>query len=374
MNKKQIENRIKLEASKVVVPDLKSQILANVENRQVHIKEPKKRFNFAVRFSYLTTFVILIFMLVIIINSNENNVGSNNKEEGQLIEVTNVKAAYAKQAAILASFVNSSDIYDDVETMSYTTVAQQEEDYSTIANQINAYFSVVSKLLAEEDAVYELYSLNSGEYQYKLSVVNTILDDSCKTIIYYNETAKSNHDKDDLDEVSTTLSGIIEQDNNSFTFFGIKEVSSEECEIDLTIKINDNCFIEVEQEIEGDEKSLEYKFYYGDPRLNYEAKKSVYIDIEEEKDTGKKQVNVKIDNKYDIYFKYDKHSDRNHVDVDYHDREENKSYNGIKIEEDEDQKDYYRYDFNDGKDHYSFEKPHGNKGHDKDDRDGKDKR
>ena len=35
MNKKQIEERIKLEASKIKVPDLKQQILAQVPNRKV---------------------------------------------------------------------------------------------------------------------------------------------------------------------------------------------------------------------------------------------------------------------------------------------------------------------------------------------------
>ena len=60
MNKKQIESRIKIEASKIEVPDLKQQILAQVPNRKVVEKEEKKGFNFGIRFSYVLTLCLVV--------------------------------------------------------------------------------------------------------------------------------------------------------------------------------------------------------------------------------------------------------------------------------------------------------------------------
>lgn len=376
MNKKQIEDRIKLEASKVEVPDLKNQILANVPNREVHIKESKKRLNFAVRFTYLTTFAILVLVMVLMLGNQNNtptdnpnnNTGDNPTQDNeQEVQVSNVKEAYAKQAATLVGFVSDTEIGTQ-RTAMIVGMSSYTEDYSSIANQINEYFSAVSNLLDEENTTYTQYILSNGEYKYKLVVINKVLENSYETIMYYNESPNNETDEDDLDEVSTTLFGKIERGGKTFTFTGEKEVSEDECKIELIVNVSDTYSIKVEQEVEqeedGIEKSYEYEFYSLDKEGKKKKIKNVEIEIEED-ENGKRDVGVKIDEDYEIHFKYDKQNNQKHVEVDYHDYKEDKDYKGIKIEDDENQKDHYRYDFNDGND-YSVKKPHGHKGHDKD--------
>ena len=99
MNKKQIESRIKMEANQIEVPDLSKQILAQVPNREVVVKDEKKRFNFGLRFSYIVSAVLLVFVAFLIFNNNTGITPTVNLKKVGAVEKT-----YAKQVVTLAGF------------------------------------------------------------------------------------------------------------------------------------------------------------------------------------------------------------------------------------------------------------------------------
>lgn len=354
MNKKQIEAMIKEDVNNIEVPDLKSQILAQIPNRKVVYKESKKPFRFAFRLSYLSIFLVLIVGVILMVNGFDNNSFSDGKTEEKTQEVangkkiSNVEKSYARQAATLIGFAGGFD--SEPNNMSAYLSTNMDPDYDEIAGIINQYFKVASNLMNEENTTYEFEVLNEGNYQYKLVIKNAILNDSIETIMYYNEEAKSNNDKDDLDEVSTHLEGIIEQDGMSYEFYGDKEIEGHECEVELVIKIDDTNYLKVSQEIEHNEKEFEYKFYDCDPKKN-KAYKTVEIEIENH------HVSIEIEEdgeEFEIEFKYN----GNQVNAKYHRGNEN--FDDIKIGEDENNKDNYNYDFGDGKNH-SVKKGNKNK-------------
>jgi hypothetical protein len=360
MNKRQIESRIKNEINQIEVPDLRSQILAQVPNRK--IKEPKKKVGFSLAFRLSPILAVLIICLLIIIGINQqpgDNGGEQPTDEIITTNISKVKKAYAKQAATVVGLADAFS--SSVSTTSTIIPMNSSTNYQDVAQNINAYFNAVSKLLDDENVVYSLEELTSGNYQYKLTIVNNILNDNIETIIYYNESPKNNlHKKDDLDEISTDLDGIIEQDDNTYTFYGEKEVDEDECEIELIIKMSLDSYLKVSQEIEQHETEYEYEFYDGNPK-NHEPGKKVSIEIKSN-DKDKKDIDVEVEEgneKYNISYSYKK-GEKDHVDVKYHKGED--KYDDIKIHEDEERDDYYRYEFGEGH-HEDVEKHHGKGGH-----------
>lgn len=376
MNKRKIESRIKMEANQIEIPDLKQEILARIPNRAPVVKQSKKRFSFSIRFSYVTVVLVLLLLGVLFVsNLNKDGIEEPTTEtpslpvEPNMKRVSETEKAYAKQAATVVGFIGDENgIVGVVQSMSYISSYSKDNEYEELAKEINQYFAAVSKLLSEEDAVYTIEVLEDSNYMYKLTIENSILNDVYETVIYYSEEAiaENNKHKEDLDEISTKLSGIIVSGDGEFSFTGTKEVSEDECEIELIIKFSNNNYVKVSQEIEKGEREYEYKFYSGNPKEGHKAYKTVEIEIEDRKNDkdGKKDVEVEIEENgksFEISFKYGK-DNSDYVDVNYHN--DNKHYEGIKIHEDEEADSYYRYDFEEGKGH-SVAKPNGSKGHGK---------
>ena len=372
MNKRQIESRIKNETNQIEVPDLRSQILAQVPNRK--IKEPKKTSGFSLAFRLSPILAVLIICLLIIIGINQQpgeNIDDEPTNEIITTNVSKVKKAYARQAATVAGFADT--LNTDVANTSSILLLSDETDYQSIAEKINEYFNAVSKLIDEENVIYVLEELSSGNYQYKLTIKSNVLNDYVETVMYYNEKAIDNkRDKDDLDEISTQLDGYIEQNGNNYPFYGSKEVEEDECEIEIVIKVGLDNYLRVSQEIEQHESEYEYEFYDGYPKNN-EPHKKVTIEIETDKnDENKKDVKVEVDEdgeEFEMNFTYKKGQDKDHVDVNYHKGEE--QYDDIKIHDHEEKDDYYRYEFGEGNNH-NVEKNKGkDKSEDKKSEDGK---
>ena len=353
MNKKQIEAKIREEINNIEVPDLKNQILAQVPNRKVVVNKEKKHFRLAFHLSYLSVFLILIISVVLIAKNIDNNslLGGKSEEETPIKtpeetevvirDVSNVEKSYARQAATLVGFAGGMSS-DTQGVKSYLTTG---DDFQEIAETLNKYFVVASNLIDEENTIYEFEVLTEGKYQYKLTVNNNILNDSVETIMYYNETSLDGSKKDDLNEVSTQLEGLIVQNGISYEFYGEKEIEDDECEVELIIIIDDANYLKVSQEIEHNEKEFEYKFYNGDPKKN-KPYKTVEIEIDGDNVTIEIAEN---DEKSNIEFKYTRGQNKNEISANYH--KNNKNYENIKIDEDDENKENYKYDFGDGKKH-----------------------
>lgn len=356
MNKKQIEARIKMEANQVDIPDLKQQILAQVPNREVVVKKEKKVFgSFGIRFSYIMSIFIIILLAIVMVNNVNNQPQDEVKTDNPSLnlptelskDITNTEKAYAKGAATMAGFVEGMDSGIEGLATTINLLSQNMTDYKAMTEEINRYFSAVSRLLDEDGAVYKLETLENGQYMYKLTITNKVLNDTFETVIYYNEEALDKKNKSNkTDEISTGLSGMIVQSGEEYYFEGFKELEKDECNIELTLKIDEYNYLTVCQEIETNEKEYEYIFHNGDKKRPY---KTIEIEIEAEENDkdGKKDVSIEIEEngrEIEIEFKYGK--DKDYVDVKYH-HEYDDDYDDFKIRENENDNNQYRFDFKD---------------------------
>lgn len=363
MNKKQIESRIKMEANQVEIPDLKQQILARVPNREVTVKEQKKGFNFGVRFSYVLTLCLVVLLAVVIFNNNGTPINPVTKAVGD------VEKAYAKQVVTLAGFaadMNSVQTVSYVGTLSETAGA----NYDDMAAKINEYFNAVSLLLDESNAKYEIEVLEDGEYTYKLTTKYMVLSDEYETIIYYNEKPVDDKykDKDDLDEIETTIVGYVEQGELKKNFFGSKEIEEDEIEVEITLEIDEERFLKVSHEKESDEKEMKYEYYLRRPGESSDPYKEIRIKCDE----AEKRVSVKFkenDEEFEIKFHYNQNDEKDRIEVNYQRGDE--THDNIYIDEDEEDHNRYRYDFGDGKHSYGDKpKSHGRVDSDEHDKNG----
>ena len=377
MTKRQIESRIKREASQVDIPDLKQQILAQVPNRKVVVKSEKKPFNLAIRLSYIMTILIVAVVAFLLINSKGapgGIIGDNNTPSTLTKVVGNVERAYAKQAITLAGFA-TEDISGQAVSSIVTLSDEDFIDYDNIAERINEYFNLVSSMIDEAECSIEV--LEDDIYQYKLTAKYKVLNDWIETIIYYNEEAIDEKYKDeiDLDEVETKISGIIVQEGKRNEFFGTKEIEEDEVEVELTLKMNDEEYLKVSHEKESDEEDLKFEFYKGRPDKENHPYKEFNVDIEEDKETGRKDVKVEFkhhdndEEDFNIDFFFDKDGK---IDIKYEDKK-NGTHEGIKVDEDDEHKDHFKYDFGEGKGQSSVKKPHGDYDRDDDDREDDDR-
>ena len=383
MTKREIESRIKMEATQVEVPDLKQQILAQVPNRKVVVKSEKKRFNLAIRLSYIMTILVIAVVSIILINNTNGNGGNNSGVDTPPTltkTVGDVERVYAKQAVTLAGFANDDMSVEFISTPLSTT--EGSTDYDGIAGKINEYFNVVSSLIEEAECSIEV--LIDNEYQYKMTVKYKVLNDLVEVLIYYNEEASndSDKDKDDLDEIETDITGVIVLTNGSKDirneFYGTKEVEEDEIEVELTLKMQNGEYLKVSHEKDEDERDMKFEYFKERPNKDDEDKNPPYkefrIDIEESLD-GKKEVKVEFKHKehdeddFDIDFVFGKDGN---VVIGYRDNH-GEEHQGIKVDYDEDHEDHFKYDFGEGKGQSSIKKPHGHHPHDEDDREDYDK-
>lgn len=371
MNKKDIESRIKLEASKADIPDLKQQILAQVPNRKIVLETKKKKQSLSLKFSYVFAALTLVLVCLLMISKIDSNKPLEDNEEPSIDtpvedvrKVSNAQKAYANGVATLSGFIGS---VDSTVMSAMANFIGKDYNHEDATSEINKYFNSVLQLLDEGSREYKLEELTDGDYQYKLTVINTVLGDSYETVIYYNETPKDNKKHDDLDEVSTLIVGVIIQNDKVYNLSGEKEVEIEgnekEVEIELILKISDNAYIAVSQEIENHEKEYEYKFYNDNPK-HTKPYKVLEVEIETNDDETQVELSVKENDKeHKMDFKYD-HKGKEHIEVKYHDEDFSEDYR-IKVNENDDK---YSYEHK-GKDKEEYEhikdydKPHGYKDH-----------
>lgn len=377
MRKKDIEKRIIFEAKELEVPDVKQQILSRIPNRKIHIKKEKKHGTFAIRLSYMmSVFIVLMLAIVFINNYNDANSDSINQDENNEIitntqtppnssaisEVTNAEKAYAKGAATLTGFVSNDDTLLQPVTTSFATL-NKATNYKDMTDEINKYFHSVSRLLNEENATYELRVINDEDFQKELIVTHNVLGDIYETIIKYNEFIVKN----DKNEKEIHLEGVIVDGEISYLFEGSQETDEEECEITLIIKVSDNNYIKVSQEIEGNEREFEYGFYNTKPTKNTKPYKEIEIEIEAPSDDQDGIFDVSVEVKefgkeIKMNFSYDKKGSNNEVNVKFINENVDEEF---KIKR-EDNEDYYSYHHkgkdNDDYDHVNdYNKHHGGK-------------
>lgn len=124
-------------------------------------------------------------------------------------------------------------------------------------NDILYYYEFAENFLNETSPIkFTKKSSDNENYQILYEIITTDLDgNKNEYFMYYNETLLKD---DDFDEKEYSIKGEIIFNNESYMLFGEKESEYNEEEISLTVKINDNHFVTVEQEKEN--REIEYQY------------------------------------------------------------------------------------------------------------------
>ena len=306
MTKREVEKLLKKEAQKIVCPDLKDKILANLPIKESnepliqeeHLTKRNFRHVFAPLFSCLMAVMLIIIVINFIPNGPSGPTSKNNRHK-----------VYAMQAVSLANF---GEFYDESVLLSsnnlssglikLSQISKNIDEYERIANKINQYMLTASEMINSDNLIYEVVESDINLYQYKMNIRIDVLSHNEIYTLYFNEEPVDNKDIDDLDEVSTKISGIIKYHNNEFILEGKKEIENDEQEIELKMYLSADLskYIIVNQEVEHRENEYSY-LYYDNNKIVQQFELSV------ETKQNKKVVELEIaeNNKvYEIEFTY----------------------------------------------------------------------
>lgn len=134
--------------------------------------------------------------------------------------------------------------------------ALSEEDYARIAESINDYLLTGNALLAKS-RISTAYERNTEDeyssYEYKMLVsYEDAQSYRINYTVYYNETEKN--------ETETELIGLFILNDRAYPMRGEKSVENDECEMELTIYMEENTYISVSNETSINENEYEYTY------------------------------------------------------------------------------------------------------------------
>lgn len=319
MKNRDIINIIKKESEKIEIPNLSKSILENHQNKElfrkenkVSDKEPKIRIRFGIKPIKALAFVLMLFLIipatiitVDLINNDENEIDNTPVK----LNVSKTKEVVGIQAASLFGFAEQNE-ESTIKTLSLT-----DDDYEEMSNELNQYLFSIEELMNKSNNKYELYELKEGDYKYKMIVSidsNGLLSNY---IMYFNENSAET-DYENIDEVSSEISGYVESGEKKYFIFGTKEVENDECEVELKLYLDEekNSYIIASQEIEKKESEYSFKYF-----KNGNVEKEIEISTEVENDEYFVSVEVKKGNKHNGYkIKYDEKT-KMKVEFDYED-------------------------------------------------------
>lgn len=323
MKNKDLINKIKDSTNNVEVPNLKESIILQTKNLKIEPEEkvlPKStiiRTNPRWKLAFVVVAMILIVSIAlgsVIVTNNKKDQGSgngngtenNNTETSAITTLSKAKKSYMVQAITLGGLVDNYN--NNMLTLS------SNNDYIEISEDINNYLFSIEEIINETKYEYSILESDKIEYANKISVVSKLENVDQSFIIYYNETKKTDSDED-IDEVSSLLSGIMIIDNVSYIIEGEKEVEEDEIEVELRLYLstNKNKYIKVEQEIENKENEYCYEYYEdGVLKESFEIEKenkNDHIEIELSVNKGGKQYNYNFkwkENKIEIEYDHPK--------------------------------------------------------------------
>lgn len=274
ISKKDLINQIKTDAEKIEVPDLTEQIKSkiNYDNKEVIAYEKPHKNHFKFSFGILS-YAILILALVIaipfIITKSPGKVEKPNI-------VPHAKETFVVQATSLFNFASNLKDNNKMYYLSSFILLDNEDevkpdeeendpivDYYKLSDELLKYMDTIEEFYNKDDNKYELVKLTEGDYQYKINVEIKLGQLNNVYTMYFNETKLNEEDDDDIDEVSSSIEGYIECGSERYNIKGKKEVEKDECEVEVTLYLNnDNSnYIVVKQEIENRENEYSYDFY-----------------------------------------------------------------------------------------------------------------
>ena len=228
------------------------------------VKTQRRNMIIALTAAALAIIICLAIILPVISGNNRNNPSGTHDK---FSEITDANSFYAYSAAsvglLLTSNGGSAEI---VAATAYSSPVINRSKADTA--DIDPYISLIESLLSENNIVSEDIEGADG-YEFGMSV--KCIDFSGETIsysMYYNKTFLKDKVKDDKQESSYAINGVLHAGNGVYPVDGTfeTETESDEQECELYFKAytaNDKkSYIEVERESQTEEDEEEYEFVY----------------------------------------------------------------------------------------------------------------
>ena len=231
----------------------------NYTNNIVQVNNKKK---YRLAFGFVFVFVLVLVGAIIGLSLRNGNPFS------PTLSMSKTKKQLAYQTLGVYSLIEASAANQGMLLAS--------TNYDEVKKDIEAYLELAQNYLELSSIEVNLYESNHKEfmYMYNFKVNNE------EVWFYFTEEAKV--DGDDIDEVSSTIQGLLKMNNKEYKVVGEKEVETGEVETTLMIYVSDTLSIEVCQEIENAENEYEFNYY-----VNRKLQKVLEIEIQEENNKQK---------------------------------------------------------------------------------------
>ena len=295
---KNMSNKIKDELDQYEIKTSSREILNRFyEVRDSRMKEKKKNYFGLKILSSLLTCAVLVIAFIKIINPTNGHKGVSPSNQTSLpygaILIEDDKENHV--AFQLVSGLSLLDFIDNEATSNL--MVKRKQATSTQFGEIVDVFDKANELIRGESFanidknVYQGdFNVGDKYYPYMMEIINNN-DENIK--IYYD----SRMEKEGKNETETEFHGEIHFKQNVYSILGDKEVENSDEEFEITIYIDRNNYIEIEQEIEND--SYEYQ------SLIHEKGKKVY-EIEYSVEDGRNTLEIRDSSnryKFDISYK-----------------------------------------------------------------------
>lgn len=297
-SKKEIINIIKQDAEKVIVADNSDIILQKFKNSQV-IDDPffinqKPKLKIKLRF-VLSCVITVMFLLVTSISIISIK---RSTEPINTIINNNASNRMGYQAMTLFNYAHKETTK---RSRNYTN-----NEYDMIALNINPYLLLSASILNEGSISYVTLN-NDNEYSHNMKISLNVYNYHQEYQFSYNEVKN----KENKHEISYIIEGMIISNNTSYVIKGTREISNDECEVDLKLFLDEsnNEYIELSQETEKRENEYSYSHY-----INNKLYEEFEIEHEINGTTNKIEIEVSKENtNYEYEFIYLS----NHIETKY---------------------------------------------------------
>lgn len=246
------------------------------------------------------TALAIILCLAIVLPIALGNDGKPSDIRNKFSDITDANSFYAYSAASVGSLL-ASDLGDgqSLETAAISAFSKPLQASSTASTaDIDPYISLIESLLSENNIVSEDVAGAEG-YEYGMTVKCIGLSGEVVTYsMYYNKTFLKDKNKDDKQESSYAINGVLHAGDGVYPVEGTYETETEkdeqECELYFKAYTSEDkkSFIEVERESETEEDEQEYEYVYS----VYERGKLVEkTSVKYENEEGKTELELVIE-------------------------------------------------------------------------------
>ena len=321
MKNKDVKSLLKTKASEIEISDKRNDILNKVELKPIPQKEKSSNKKWIPLIPAIAATFVAITVAILIPQMIDNTTGN----------ISSLSLAKQKLSFEVAALGNAIHTPSTASSLRRARIDQTQAN--EIANDVHDYLLTGEMMLNQENIIaYNTLNTNPDyDYQYVMEVSYIDFQTYLSSYtLYYNEVASST-DYDDIDEVNSSIEGIMIIDENEYVVKGSKEVEKDEIETTLSIYKTETSYITVSQEIENKENEYEYTYVEDGDKIKT-------LSLEVENNAFGKEMSISIE-QANIEKEYDFEYFKKYINCEF---ESNDEEYKIKIEN---YKDYYLYIF-----------------------------